>query len=97
MRVSLIGLGASALLLSACASAGTSFDWETARKITVGTTEAELLAIMGKPNSVVTRGDQQVWSWIYVYSGFMSHGNRHVSFPLKDGKVTAVPNLAPLQ
>lgn len=82
------------LALAACASSGTAFEWEKARQVTIGATESELIALMGKPNSVVTRGDSQTWIWVYAEASPLGVNSRRVSFPMKDGKVTALPNLA---
>lgn len=81
-------------LLAGCASAGTSFEWDNARKVSVGMSEAELVALMGKPNSVATTGDSQQWTWIHVTAGLGGTSSRRVSFGLKNGRVSAVPNLA---
>lgn len=84
-----------ALWLAGCASVGTAFDWDKAREVKVGTTEAELVALLGKPNSVVNHGNNQSWTWVHVSSSvFTGAESRRVTFPLKDGKVTALPNLA---
>lgn len=83
----------AAIVLAGCATAGTKFEWENARKVTVGMPEDEVVALMGKPNSVTTRADVQVWTWIYVSAGLGSVGSRRVTFPMKDGRVTAIPNL----
>lgn len=81
------------LALALCACAGTQFEWSQARKVQVGTTEAELTALLGKPYMIKTRGDTQVWIWSYA-DGFVGRTGM-VSFEMKDGKVTAVPNMAP--
>ena len=83
-----------ALTLAGCASAGRSFEWDTARQVKVGMTEAELIAVMGKPNVVNSHGESQTWVWVYVHS---LTGSRRVSFGLKDGKVASVPNLSTFQ
>jgi len=82
------------LMLAGCASAGRSFEWDTARQVKVGMTEAELIAVMGKPNVVNSHGESQTWVWVYVHS---LTGSRRVSFGLKDGKVASVPNLSTFQ
>jgi outer membrane protein assembly factor BamE (lipoprotein component of BamABCDE complex) len=38
------------LLLSGCA--GTPFEWEKARQVKIGTTEADVVALMGKPFAI---------------------------------------------
>jgi hypothetical protein len=76
------------LLLAGCA--GTPFDWDRAKLVRVGTTQAELLAMLGKPYMVKTQatGDQV---WIWSYTGL--DGTKLVSYGLKDGHVTVVPTI----
>jgi hypothetical protein len=78
------------LLMSACA--GTRFEWSQAKQVQIGTTEAELMNLLGKPYLIRTRGETQVWVWSYA-DGLGGRGV--VSFELKDGRVTTVPNMAP--
>jgi hypothetical protein len=58
------------LLLSACASAGTPFEWDNVRNVRIGMTDSELVATMGgKPSAVsALAGGKQVWVWTYVRS-----------------------------
>ena len=80
----------AALALAGCA--GTSFDWSRAKQVQVGTTEAELVAIMGgKPYMVKTQGDNQLWVWSYAdgWTGSV----RAVSFPIKNGAVASLPTI----
>lgn len=80
----------SALLLAGCA--GTAFEWDNAKQVRIGTTEVELISLIGKPYIVKSQPDgSQVWVWSYA-SGFT--GTRFVSFSLKDGRVSAVPNMS---
>jgi outer membrane protein assembly factor BamE (lipoprotein component of BamABCDE complex) len=74
-----------ALFLTACA--GTPFEWENAKAIRVGSTQAELVALLGKPYMVKSQAGQEVWIW--SYSGL--DGTKLVSYGLKDGLVTTVP------
>lgn len=85
---------ALALALAGCANAGTAFEWKNAKQVAIGMTEAEVVGLMGKPTSVVTRGDLQMWSWVYVQGSIFGSKSQTVTFPLKDGRVSAVPNLA---
>ena len=62
----------ASLLLTACATAGTKFDFSQARQIRVGMTEQEVVQIMGKPMSVTARGQSQVWVWSYAKAGAFS-------------------------
>ena len=56
-------------------------------------TEAELRALMGRPSSIKIRDDTQIWVWSYADS---SARTRSVSFELKDGLVTAIPFIDPI-
>lgn len=76
------------LVLAACA--GSDFDWDQARKIKPGMSEPELVSLMGKPHTVSTQGERQVWVWVYV--GAFS-GSKSVSAILKDGKVAQAPTI----
>lgn len=92
LRVVLIAV---AIGLAACAAAGSSFDWQKAKMVTVGMTEAEVVELMGKPTSVMTRGDTDTWGWVYASSSVLTGiSRRNVSFQMKSGKVVAVPNLS---
>lgn len=83
----------AATALAGCA--GTQFEWSRAKQVQVGTTEAEIVALLGKPYMVKTQGDSQTWIWSYA-NGFS--GQRGVvSFVIKDGRVTQVPNTAPFE
>jgi len=76
----------AASFLSGCA--GTNFNFEQARKVQPGMTSADLEKIMGKPNVVTARGDQQTWVYVHV-NAFA--GTRTVSFVLSHDKVQEVP------
>lgn len=78
----------SVAALAGCA--GTSFDFDAARKVQVGMTRAEVEQLMGKPYMVTTRGDAETWIWSHA-SAFS--GAQSVSFVFKDGKVVQVPNI----
>jgi outer membrane protein assembly factor BamE (lipoprotein component of BamABCDE complex) len=80
-----IAIAALCAVLAGCA--GTPFDWSQAKQIRVGMTEAEIVALMGKPYLVKTQGDNQLWVW--SYSGLTQTGV--LSVPMKDGLVTSVP------
>lgn len=78
-----------AAILSACA--GTNFSYDQARKVQVGMNESEVVSIMGKPYSVISRPDGQVWVWSYANG--MSGKSRAVSFLMKDGQVFKTPSI----
>lgn len=83
-----IVLAAAAMLLVACA--GTNFDFAAARQVKPGMSEAELTALMGRPYSVVSRGDSQTWIWSHA-TGFGAA--KSISFMFRDGKVVEVPKI----
>ena len=83
-------LGSLLLATALAGCAGTPFRFDDARKVKVGMTEKELTALMGSPYMVTTKGDEQIWVW----SAATAFGtSKFVSFPLRDGKVSAVPYL----
>lgn len=75
-----------AVVLSSCA--GSSFNWDQARSIKTGMTEAQLVDVMGKPYMVTARGDSQIW--VYSHANAFA-GAKSVSFILKDGRVVETP------
>lgn len=81
-------LGLCALLLSACAGSGT-INWEQARQLKVGMTEADLIRTLGQPYSVVSKSDgTQMWIWVSVVA---FGGAEHLSVAVRDGKAIQVP------
>lgn len=87
MRIIAIMLLAAALY----GCAGSSFSFDQARQVQLGMTEAEVVSILGKPYSVVARGDEQMWVWSHANS--LSGAVRSVSFKMKDGKVIELPTI----
>lgn len=82
----------AALALAGCStSVGTKFDWANAKQVQVGTTEAELLEIMGKPYMVASKGDTQTWAWTHVNGA--TRAMQTVSFQVKNGAVSAIPTI----
>jgi hypothetical protein len=79
------------IALAGCA--GTQFEWSQAKQVQVGTTETELVALLGKPYMVKTQGDSQTWIWSYANGLSGQHGV--VSFGMKDGRLALVPNMEP--
>jgi outer membrane protein assembly factor BamE (lipoprotein component of BamABCDE complex) len=79
----------AAALIAGCA--GTKINWDRARTVQVGMTDAQLTEIMGKPYMVTTRGDDQIWVWSYANGMTGSHGA--ISYTLREGKVVAVPKI----
>lgn len=74
--------------LSACM--GTYFKWEQARRVQLGMTEHEVEEIMGHPMTAATRGDRDVWTYVYG-TGWGTSGA--VTYILKDGKVVEIPRI----
>lgn len=77
-----------AAFLMGCA--GTKFSYDNARQVEVGMTEAQLTNMMGRPHTVVSRGDEQMWVWSYANA---FGGAKSVSFKVKDGVVVEVPTI----
>ena len=75
-------------LVSGCA--GTHFDWNDARKLKPGMTQAEVTEIMGRPYSVRSAEGQIIWVWSWA-NGFGSHKAMSVTFA--DGKLVKVPEI----
>lgn len=71
-----------------CACAGTPFDWDTARKVTPGMSEAQVTALLGKPYMVTSRADRVLWVWSYS-SAF--EGSKALTIPFRDGLVLEAP------
>lgn len=69
---------------------GTAFEWSAAKKVQVGTTDAEIVALLGKPRMIKTLPNgEEVWIWAYA-NGFTGlSGN--VSFALQGGRVIRLP------
>lgn len=80
-----------ALLLTGC-SAGTTFDWDQAKKVRVGATEGEVIALMGKPYLIKTQGESEVWVWSHANG--LTGKTGVVSFELRKGRVAGVPSMA---
>lgn len=72
-----------AFLLISCA--GTPFEWTDTAKIHNGMTEAEVVAILGKPYSRTQSGATSILTWGYSAYG---QGSKAVSYAFKDGRVT---------
>ena len=81
------------LLLTACATAGTKFDFYQARQLKVGMTEQEVTQIMGKPMSVTARGPDQIWVWSYAKAVAFSIDSQSVSVIFRDHRVIEVPTI----
>lgn len=83
-------ISAVIVLAALAGCAGTNFSYDQARQVRLGMTEAEVMQVMGRPYSVVSRPDGQMWVWSRA-NAFGSA--KAVSFRLKDGKVVEVPDI----
>lgn len=81
------------LLLVAAVSgcAGTNFDYDDARQVRIGMTEAQVLDLMDKPYSVAQNGNAEIWVWSRANG--LTGSVRTVSFILRDGVVIGVPKI----
>jgi hypothetical protein len=74
---------------------GSSNSFDNVERVRIGMSEQELIAIMGKPDLTRNHGDgKQVWVW---RNPMALTGLSVVSFGLKDGKVSEIPNVAALR
>jgi hypothetical protein len=76
------------LLFAGCV--GTPFRWETARKIQVGMTKAEVTTLMGNPAIMTTAGESEIWTWSY---GTGLGTGAAFKIVIKGDKVTEVPKI----
>lgn len=76
-------------VLAGCA--GSNFSYDNARKVKVGMTEAQVTQLMGRPTSIASRGNEQMWMWSHG-NGFTGNG-KAVSFKMSEGKVIEVPTI----
>ncbi|MFP5419903.1 MAG: outer membrane protein assembly factor BamE [Gammaproteobacteria bacterium] len=82
---------AASLLALLAGCAGTNFSFDNAAKVKPGMTEAQVTQLMGRPYSVVSRGDSQMWVWSHA-NGF-SGSSKSISFEMREGKVVSVPSI----
>ena len=71
------------LILVAC-GAGTPFSWKDTAKVKPGMTEAEVIAIMGKPFSRSESGTESTLIWNYA----SRDGSKAVAFKFENGRLT---------
>jgi len=80
------------MLVAALAGcAGTNFNYDNARRVKVGMSQAEVLQIMNKPYSVTQNGSNEIWVWSRA-NGFTG-STRAISFILSGGFVVGVPDI----
>ena len=83
-------IAALCLCLGGCY--GTRFSYDEARQVQVGMTDEQVIDIMGNPYQIRSQlnGEQ----WLYHYVNGFTMGSKSVSFWIKDGKVTVIPNIS---
>lgn len=77
------------LIVAGCA--GTPINMSRAREVKVGMTETEVTDLMGKPYSITTRGDEQIWVW--ANANGITGAHTVLSYGMRDGKVVSVPTI----
>lgn len=78
------------ILFSACANAGTTFNWDQARSVKAGMTEEEVIEKIGKPYAVTAQGQRQVW--VYSHANASGVANS-ISLIMKNGRVFEAPRV----
>lgn len=72
------------IAFSGCGGSG-SINWNNARQVKKDMTEAQVIALMGKPYSIRADADgAQLWIWVHTNALTRSGGS--VSIPMRDGK-----------
>ncbi len=80
---------AAATLAALAGCAGTPINWDKARTIGPGMTQAEVTQVMGSPYLVKSTATGQLWVWSYA-SAF--EGTRTLSIPFdRAGRVQEAP------
>lgn len=83
------------VILTSCATNGRDFSFDDARRIRVGMTETEVLAIMGSPTNKSVSLDSEIWMWIYVSVGpFSPPDSKSFSVKMQDGAVVFINGAA---
>ena len=88
MKTKILPLVLAVLLFAGCV--GTPFKWSDARRIEVGMTTEQVTQILGKPLSMSSQGQNEVWAWNYG-TGLGTGG--YFAVVIKDGKVIEVPKI----
>ncbi|WP_076591718.1 hypothetical protein [Herminiimonas arsenitoxidans] len=80
----------TSILFSACASAGTTFNWDQARSIKAGMTEEEVIEKIGKPYAITAQGQRQVWLYSHANASGVANS---ISLIMKNGRVFEAPRV----
>lgn len=78
---------AMAIVLSGCA--GTSINWNDARQLRAGMTEAEVTGLVGRPYAVTSRGQDQIWVWSHANG--MTGSSQSMSVIMRGGRLVEAP------
>lgn len=82
---------ASVILLTASACAGTPIDWDEARTLKNGMTEAQVLERLGYPYQVATKPDgSEVWVWVFTDP---TMSTEVLSIIMHGGKIETMPRI----
>lgn len=84
---------AAAVLLAGCVSMGTNYDVAAVDRLQVGMSKAEVIALLGQPNQVVTNSDgSERLVWVHSKGSMFGANARSVGLPFgPDGRLTDVP------
>ena len=85
-------LGAAALV-SGCVSMGTNYDPAAVAKLQPGMTRSEVVALLGKPNSIATAADgSEQLLWVHSKGSMFGATARSVTLPFgTDGRLIQAP------
>jgi hypothetical protein len=64
---------------------------DNTRKVEVGMTEQQVTELMGRPYSVTSKGEEQIWVWSHANA--LSGRSQAVSFIFRGRKVISVPTI----
>ena len=84
----------ASLLLASCVSMGTNYDASAIDRLRIGMTKAEVVAVLGQPNQVITNADRsQQLIWVHSTGSMFGANARSVALPFgPDARLADVPN-----
>jgi hypothetical protein len=96
MRVKQAICAAAALALAGCVSMGTNYDPNRVASLRAGMSEAEVVALLGKPNGVATNPNgQRVLVWMLSSGSMFGANARSLSLVFgPDGRLQAAPSIS---
>ena len=85
--------------LTSCVSIGTNYSEAAAGQLQVGMSRAEVVHMLGKPNSVVTLGDGRMQlGWVHSQGSMFGAKAKSLTLPFSaDGRLLQVPGGAPIE